>query len=246
MCDSVNGDRYNGWRGWMKLPDASGLVGKGPWTDLTWPLSPRVPRISSFPPPRIERIASMPEHPLNVTELSMIVHIGTHVDSPRHFFMDGPAFQDVPLDRLMGPGVVWRIDKPLYGMIEPDDLERMRPLVEPGDIVALDTDCAARVGTDDYGRHPSLSVAAAQWLVDHKVKLLAVDTPTPDIPVDRRPPDFDWPVHHVLLRDGVLVSEQVANLRPLAGQRVEFMFCPLNIEDGDGAPARVLARPLTR
>ena len=50
----------------------------------------------------------------------------------------------------------------------------------------------------------------------------------------------------MMLRDGVLVSEQVANLGPLAGRRVEFMFCPLNIEDGDGAPARVLARPLTR
>lgn len=245
MCDTVTSNRHTGWRGWKPLPQGTAPQGRGPWTDLTWPLSPRVPRISSFPPPRIELVAAMPEKPLNITELSMIVHIGTHVDSPRHFFLDGPAFQDVPLDRLMGPGVVWRIDKPLYGMIEPDDLERMRPRLEPGDIVALDTGCAARVGTADYDRHPSLSEAAAHWLVEHGVKLLAVDTPTPDIPVDRRPADFDWPVHHVLLRDGVLVSEQVANLGALAGQRVEFMFCPLNIEDGDGAPARVLARPLS-
>src|SRR5262249_47316615 len=66
------------------------------WIDLTWPLSPTVPRLASFPPPRIERIASIPEQPLNVSELSMVVHVGTHVDSPRHFFNDGPALEQVP------------------------------------------------------------------------------------------------------------------------------------------------------
>jgi len=63
-----------------------------------------VPRIASFPPPRIARIASIPDRPLNITELQMIVHTGTHVDSPRHFYNDGPAFQDIPLERLMGQG----------------------------------------------------------------------------------------------------------------------------------------------
>jgi arylformamidase len=80
--------------------------------------------------------------------------------------------------------------------------------------------------------------------VDRQVKLLAVDTPTPDIPVDKRPPGFDWPVHHTLLGDGVLISEQVANAHSLVGRRAEFLFLPLNIVGGDGAPARVLGRPI--
>jgi kynurenine formamidase len=244
MCENAASSRGKGWRGWMPLPRGPVASGRGPWTDLTWPLSPEVPRISSFPPPRIERVRTMPEHPLQVTELSMIVHMGTHVDSPRHFLLDGPAFQDIALERLMGPGVVWRMEQPLYGVIGPADLERMRPLLEPGDILAIDTGAAAHVGTPAWDRHACLSVDAAKWLVDKQVKLLAVDVPTPDIPIDRRPPDFDWPVHQVLLKHGVLVSEQVANLAGFAGQRVEFMFCPLNITDSDGAPARVLARPL--
>ena len=70
-----------------------------------------------------------------------------------------------------------------------------------------------------------------------------MDTPTPDIALDRRPPDFNWPVHRLLLGHGILIAEQLANLGPLAGQRVEFLFGPLPIEGSDGSPARVLARP---
>jgi kynurenine formamidase len=198
--------------------------------------------MSSFPPPRIERIASIPTEPLNITELSMIVHVGAHVDSPRHFFSDGPALEDVPLARLMGAGVVWGIDIPLGGTIEPEDFERMRPQLDPGDILLLETGVARYVGTPDYDRHAALSVAAAEWLVDKCIKLLAVDTPTPDMPVHMRPAGFDWPVHRTLLRDGVLISEQVANAVSLAGCRAEFLFLPLNIVGGDGAPARVLGR----
>jgi kynurenine formamidase len=244
MCDSGTTKPGNGWRGWMDYPAHSPSVPSGDWIDLSWPLSPTVPRIASFPPPRLTRIASIPERPLNITELQMIVHTGTHVDSPRHFFNDGPAFQDIPLARLMGPGVVWRIEKPLYGLIEIEDLERMRPRLAPGDILAIDTGAAGRVGTPDYDRHASLSLAAAEWLVGQRLKLLAVDMPTPDIAIDRRPEGFIWPVHRALLRDGVLIAEQVTGLAPLVGKRAEFMFFPLNIADCDGAPARVLARAI--
>lgn len=244
MCDSDRSKAGTGWRGWIDLPAARSSVPDGDWIDLTWPLSPTVPRIASFPPPRIERIASIPDRPLNITELQMIVHTGTHVDSPRHFYNDGPAFQDIPLERLMGQGVVWRIELPLHGLIEPADLEHMRPRIEPGDILAIDTGAAARAGTPDYDRHASLSVASAQWLVQRKVKLVAVDMPTPDVALDRRPDGFTWPVHRALLADGVLIAEQVTNMATLAGRRAEFMFCPLNIADCDGAPARVLARAI--
>jgi kynurenine formamidase len=139
---------------------------------------------------------------------------------------------------------VWRMERGLYGLIEVADLERMRPRLEPGDILAIDTGVAAKVGTPDYDRHASLSVEAADWLVQQKIKLVAVDTPTPDVALDRRPEGFIWPVHRVLLRDGVLIAEQVTNLDTLVGKRAEFMFLPLNIAECDGAPARVLARPL--
>jgi len=243
MCDRAESLPGAGWRGW-KTPGTSAPLGPGSaWVDLTWPLSPAVPRLASFPPPRIERFASMPERPFNVTELSTVVHVGTHVDSPRHFFTDGPALDEVPLERFIGSGVVWRLDLQLEALIEPADLERMTPHVEPGDIVVLDTGAARHAGTSDYDRHAALSAAAAEWLVGRRIKLVAVDMPTPELPLHMRAPDFDWPVHHTLLRDGVLIAEQVTNAGSLAGQRAEFLFLPLNIVGSDGAPARVLGRP---
>ena len=148
------------------------------------------------------------------------------------------------MPRLHGPGVVWRLDLEPDSLVEAAHFEAARPALRPGDIVALDTDWAARFGTEAYEHHPSLGPDAADWLVQQRVKLLAVDFATPDLPVRRRPPGFDWPVHHRLLGDGVLICEHLRGHAPLAGRRVEFMVNALNIAGSDGAPARVLARPV--
>jgi kynurenine formamidase len=65
-----------------------------------------------FAAPKFTRIAEMPARPLNVTHTDTVVHIGTHLDSPRHFCIDGPAMEAIPLERLMGRGAVIRLDKP--------------------------------------------------------------------------------------------------------------------------------------
>ena len=244
MCDAPQ-DVGLGWRGWMDLPAPEATTPTGPWVDLSHPLSSDMPRVSLFPEPRFEQIMEMPDHLLNVTEMQMVVHIGTHVDSPRHFYRDGPAFEDVPVERLHGPGVVWRVDKAPNGVIEAADLRACSPKLRPGDILLLSCGWSGYAGSAKYDdEHPAVSVAAAEWLVDQRVKLLAVDIPTPDLPVALRPEGFNWPVHHVLLRDGVIVAEHLCNTNSLEGQRAEFVFCALNIAKADGAPARVLARPI--
>lgn len=244
MCDSPARNGYKGWKGWLPLPKRPAGQPQGDWVDLTYPLSPEVPRVGMFPAPKFTRIAEMPARPLNVTRMETVVHMGTHVDSPRHFFLDGPAMDAVPLERLMGPGVVVHIEQHPYGVIGPAELERAEPRIEPGDIVAIDSGWGEKWGTPEWDHQPCLSIEAARWLLDRRVKFLAVDTPTPDIPLDRRPQDFTWPVHRALLGNGILIAEQLANLRMLTGRRVEFLFAPLPIAESDGSPARVLARPV--
>ena len=244
MCDPTEA-RGQGWRGWQALPEPAASTPGGPWLDLSHPLNATMPRVPVFPAPVFRRLKCMPADPLNVTEFSMIVHIGTHIDAPCHFFMDGPALDAIPLSRLHGPGVVWKLEglRP-DSLIGVPQLEAARPLLRPGDILALDTGWSLLVGSDAYDDHPSLSPEAADWLVAQRIKLLACDTPTPDVPVHRRPPGFDWPVHKRLLRDGVLICEHLRGHAALAGRRVEFMLNALNIEGSDGSPARVLARAI--
>ena len=232
------------WKGWLPLPPASGETGAGPWTDLTHVLTEDLSRASAFPKPVIRQILSMPEGNANITEIQMVAHHGTHVDAPRPFMSAGPTFEQIPLERLYGPAVVWRIDKEPFGVITPQDLEAARPRLQPGDMVLLDTGWAKYINTEKYEDHPYLSIDAASWLVDHQVKLLGVDFSTPDLTTHKRPSGFTWPVHQILLSQGVLVAEHLANLGTLANTRVEAMFLALPIAGSDGAPARVLARPL--
>jgi kynurenine formamidase len=233
-----------GWRGWMRLPPAEHVTALGDWIDLSYAVGPAMPCASIFPKPSFPRLRQVPQDPFNVTEIRMVAHAGTHVDSPRHYFNNAPAFEDIPLDRLCGPGVIWRLPKEANAIIEVEELERAMPRLRPGDILAIDTGWAASFGTDRYERHPSLSTAAAHWLVGQRIKLFACDFATPDLVYHLRGGGFDWPVHRALLGNGILVCEHLRGHAALAGHRVEFIFAALNVTAGDGAPARVLARAI--
>jgi arylformamidase len=149
----------------------------------------------------------------------------------------------VPLDRLMGSGVVLRLDLPPCAEITAEHLSGASPEIEPGDIVVLCTDWASKWGTPDWTRHPYLSLEGVDWLISRGVKLVAMDTINPDLPFDLRPEGFNFPVHRELLSRGILIAEQLANVNRLSGQRAEFIFGALSIADCDGAPTRVIARP---
>ena len=212
------------------------------WVDLSHQVHASTPHIALFEPPRVTRIRSIPDDPMNVTALHMVCHTGTHLDAPCHFVAGGRSIDQLPLDRLVGPGVVLPVPAGPYEVIEAEALSAARPEVRAGDIVLLDTGWARHAGTERYDRHPSLSVGAAHWLVERHVKLVGVDFATPDLPVALRPQGFNWPVHHILLANEVLIGEHLTNVESLSGRRVEVMFLALNVRDADGAPARVVAR----
>lgn len=243
MCESSPNKSY-GWKGWRELPAPRLASASGPWTDLSHRITETLSRIPFFPQPRIRQIMTKPPHNANVTEVHMVVHHGTHLDAPRHFITDGPAMDQVPLDRLVGPGVIWRIETPERGVIDVAELERATPRMQEGDIVLIDTGWWRHVNTDRYEEHSFLSREAAEWLVARGAKIVGVDSSTPDMAAHYRPKEFDFPVHHTLLSNGVLIAEHMTNLSALAGRRVEVMFLALNIAGSDGAPARVVARPL--
>jgi kynurenine formamidase len=240
MCEKC--EPGYGFKGFIDLPKPIASTPAGPWLDLTHKVSPTMPYASIFKPPSFKRLREMPKEPFQVTEMEMVVHAGTHVDSPRHYYLDGPDMADVPLERLYGPGVVWRIAAEPNQQIDVDKLEAARPRVRPGDIVAIDTGWAARVGTEDYEHHPSLTADAAKWLLDQRIKLLACDFATPDLVYHLRKPGFNWPVHHTLLSNGILVAEHLTGHAALAGRRAEFFFGALPIVACDGGPSRVMAR----
>ena len=81
MCDGT-GIADHGWKGWQELPqlrfpdvERQG----GPWVDLSHRLNNDLPRVSFFPKPSFRLVMQIPNDPINVTEIQMVVHVGTHV-----------------------------------------------------------------------------------------------------------------------------------------------------------------------
>lgn len=239
MCESAPKKTYS-WKGWSEIPAPRIAAKAAPWTDLSHRITEELSRIPFFPQPRIRQIATAP---IRITEVHMVVHHGTHFDAPRHFIADGPTIDEVPLDRLYGPGVIWHIDAGDRGAIGVAELERATPRMQAGDIVLIDTGWWRHVNTERYEEHPFLTAEAADWLVARGAKLVGMDNSTPDQAPHYRRKDYDFPVHNTLLSHGVLIAEHVTNMTALAGRRVEIMFLGLNIAGSDGAPARVVARP---
>ena len=243
MCEQCE-TRGLGWKGWNALPSAKLPSPQGEWFDLSHRVGPQMPRAHVFPPPRFEKIMTLPADPINATRFEMVVHTGTHVDAPRHFYNDGPALDEIPFERLHGPGAVLHFDAEPGGSIDVKDFERYDRLVQAGDIIVIETGWSEKYGTETYEINPCITVGAAQWLVERNVKLIACDFATPDLAIPLRPKGFTWPVHQVLLSSGVLICEHLLSATKLAGKRAEFVFGALGIIGSDGAPARVLARAI--
>ncbi len=211
-----------------------------PLVDLSRTIYPNMPRIPILPEVEFLPVRRIDDgHPLNVSELRIATHAGTHVDAPWHFVPSGKTIDQVPLDRLSGTGVVVPVSRKGGEPIGTDDLEGAG--IEPDDIVFLHTGWGDLFESDAYNDHPFLSDDAARWLVERGVKILGMDTITVDMPTAVRPPGFGFPVHHTLLEAEVLIIENLTGLEQIAGQRVRFFAFPLKIQGSDAGQARVVA-----
>jgi kynurenine formamidase len=213
-----------------------------PLVDLSQPIWAGMPRIQVLPEVQVQPVRRIAEgHPLNISELRLATHAGTHVDAPWHFVPNGRTIDQIPLADLCGPAVVVPIDRQAREPIPASDLAASPEPVRAGDIVVLATGWGEKFQAPAYEEHPYVSEEAARWLVEHRVKMLGLDLITVDLPQAMRPSPFGYPVHHTLLENDVLIIENMANLRDLRGRRVTLYAFPLAIRGADGAQARVVA-----
>jgi arylformamidase len=218
------------------------------WLDLAQPLFNGMPRAkahgdASF---RVDEhlrpgLAGPPS--VRVTHLQMATHVGTHVDAARHFIADGKTIDQYPPSFFIGPGVALDLRREGVVPVTADDLARCTPTVRRGDIVFVSFGYAERFRHPDYHDHPYLTGDAADWLLERGVRMLGVDTVTPDLPAAHRSDSYEFPVHMRLLANDVLIVENLGpNLTHLLGQRLQILAVPFAIEGGDASPIVPLAR----
>jgi arylformamidase len=225
--------------------------------DLSHKLSATIPQGSVAPAMECKRSIGIElqstqldgsRYRVDLTEIKMSVHTGTHIDAPNHFVIGALAISEIPLERFIGRTHVLRVPTEAGEEIGPDRLAGTSADIEPGDIVLINTGWWQRFMTDaaSYCReHPWLSAEAGDWLAARGVKMLGIDTINPDISPLHRPAAFDWPVHCRLLAAGIPVMENV-NYAGLAGNDAPAMTfwlnaAPISIDEADGAPVRAVA-----
>ena len=118
------------------------------------------------------------------------------------------------------------------------------PEALPGKIAVLFTGWAENEsgGPRFYGYGPYLGTDAAAYLADNGVNAVAVDFPIDKHPDTPQSTIHDFPVHRLLLGQGIPLIENLINLHELVGEEFELWALPLKLKGGDGAATRAVAR----
>lgn len=186
-------------------------------------------------------------------------HGGTHVDAPAHFVRGGKTVEDLDLERgLIGRFVVvdvtrWCELNPVFQarVVDFTDWERYHGRIPDGAIVLIRTgygrywpDRRKYLGTPRLGkdalelmRFPGLNPSAAKWLVQERgVAAVGIDTAGIDYGLSR-----SFESHQILLKAGVPVFENVADMSALPEKGGWLFALPMKIKGGTGAPLRLVA-----
>lgn len=213
------------------------------WIDLSMEIYPDIPRMTFLPCPGMERISEAGEGSLQVHEVTLVTHIGTHFDAAAHAIPDGTTIDGYGMDRWITGGVVHEVDVEPLSPIDVDDVAPAADTLRAGDALILRTGWEDRAGDESYQDHPYFAEPLVDWLLDREVNWVGMDFLTPDKPSSIRGEDFDYPIHNGLLGNDVLIAENLTNLEGLGGRRVEIAALPLPLRGLDGSPARIAARP---
>ena len=173
----------------------------------------------------------------NHSDLHFSAHTGTHVDAPLHFLEAGNDVTKLALDTLIGPAFVALL--PEIPSITAQDLEGLS-LPSSCTRLLLRTRNSGWWTTEhrefrkDY---TALSIDAARWVVDHRIRLIGVDY----LSVQRF---HDGPETHRCLLEADVVLLEGLNLTGVAPGRYELICLPLKLAGAEGAPARAVLREL--
>ena len=185
-------------------------------------------------------------------------HGGTHIDAPIHFYREGRTVDAIPVEQLIGPGIVVDVSARCasdrdYQVTREDFMawEDRHGRIPAGAIVLLRTgfgrywpDRERYMGTDARGESaipllhfPGLHPDAAAWIADERhIGAIGLDTPSIDFGQSST-----FGSHVALFARNVPALENVANLELLTEKGFTIVALPMKIGGGSGAPVRIVA-----
>ncbi|MBS1162352.1 MAG: kynurenine formamidase [Burkholderiaceae bacterium] len=174
-----------------------------------------------------------PGCPVNVSELTMSPHTGSHADAPLHYDQRGASIGEVPVEPYLGPcRVIHAIGA--------------RPLVRAEDIAPHLQATPPRILLRTCARVPAgwdpsfaaVAPAAIDLLHEHGVRLVGIDTPSVD-PEKSKTLDSHQRLraHRMAVLEGLLLDE-------VPPGDYELIALPLKWRGVDASPVRAVLREL--
>ncbi len=164
-------------------------------------------------PPAFELVKTVERDKYNLTNISMCVHNGTHIDAPCHFIAGGKAVDELDLSMFYGKCTVAKFS----GVIG----EEIGPVLETcHERLLLKGDC-------------EISGTAAELIANSHVRLIGVESQS----VGKA--DAPMSVHLVLLGKGIIPLEGL-NLSAVEPGNYTLSAFPLKMKGADGSPVRAV------
>src|SRR5262247_2556626 len=210
------------------------LAGRDGWINLTVGIRHNMVHYPGDPGVELKQTKHLDRgDPATVSQLSLGVHTGTHVDAPVHFIGGAAGVDEFSIDAMVGPAQVIEIlDKETCTA---QDLAAYD--IREGERLLLRTNNSMRCWNvdsfvEDYAH---LDTSAARMLAERRVRMVGIDYLS--IGHGNEGPE----VHRILLGASIVIVEGLDLSRVDAGF-YDVVCLPLKILGGDGAPARVAVR----
>lgn len=204
--------------------------------DLTHTLCEGMPVFPGTELPQFEKVFTVEKNGFAEHRMTLLTHTGTHMDAPAHILPASQTLDQMPVDMFMGSGAVIHVAHLAGKKIEVSDLLPYEYLFKKSEFILFRSGWSRYWGEEKYFQDfPVLSVEAAEWMQQFKLKGVGVDVISVDATNALR-----LSVHTVLLSGG-LVIENLTNLEQLPESGFTFCCFPLKLADADGSPVRAVA-----
>ncbi|MHB2018566.1 MAG: cyclase family protein [Candidatus Xenobia bacterium] len=205
-----------------------------PWIDISVPVSPdHTPVYPGDPGVSFRWAKSLAKGDVvNLTETTMGLHTGTHIDAPLHFLANGRSIDQIPLTQLMGPCRVLECDVPVV-----DAAELNKHHWKGATRLLFKTRNSLRHLYDDKTFHTDFTAIApdaAKLMVDAGVVLVGIDYNSIE------PFGAKKPLTHLTLLSHNVVIVEGLDLRDVAPGDYNLICLPARFAGREAAPARAI------
>ena len=201
--------------------------------DLSHPIYEQTPVFPGTPEVEVEAFATIEKDGYREKAFQLASHVGTHMDAPAHGLADGRFLDQYPVDSFMGSAIILNVPDPSTPEI-PADIQAQIPVV---DFIILQTGWSSKWGDQAYFKDfPYPSGKLTEAFVKRNIKGIGVDA----ISVDAMD-STDYPVHKVLMKNEILIIENLTNLSKIPNGIFTLCALPIKFHEADGAPVRAIA-----